>query len=226
MVLKLLPDFPEDVIYRAAYYRFWEKIELCKATQSEVDLLNRINAHHSSWAYSRQPFTASTELVSVSDFLRFFEHLRLHYKAQSLPLTSSKESPQAKSQPLETRARLRPTASDKEATNGHRHLLASSSRIIANPRPRIAPSTTYPPNSAISSPPASLARLARPSRPSAPFIDPTEFSQPVMPMAPPSVASRLQVPTPIAQTPVLEPRIEAFSSVNRLDTADSGKESY
>jgi hypothetical protein len=80
MLRKILPEYPEDVIRRSLYYQYIQPIVLYTATPNEVELLNRINADHSQWGYSRQPFTSMDELVRVSDFLPYFEYLRLYFK--------------------------------------------------------------------------------------------------------------------------------------------------
>lgn len=95
MALKLLADYPDDILYRASHYRYWKKIDLFKATSNEINLLNRINSHHCHWSYSRQPFHSVTELVCVADFLPFLEHLLLHDKSQSAQLPSSPELSEA-----------------------------------------------------------------------------------------------------------------------------------
>jgi hypothetical protein len=89
MLHKLLPEYPEHVIRRSTYYQYRKPIDLYVATSNELDLLNKINAHHSHWTYARQPFTATDELVRVSDFLPFYEHLQLFYKSSSIPRTAS-----------------------------------------------------------------------------------------------------------------------------------------
>ena len=76
MLRKLLPDYPEDFIRRSYQYQYTKPIYLYSVTLCEAELLNRINSHHSRWTYSRQLFTALDELVRVSDFLPFYEHLR------------------------------------------------------------------------------------------------------------------------------------------------------
>ena len=81
MLRKLLPDYPEDVIRRSYQYQYKRTIDTYTVTAYEVELLNKINSHHSRWAYSRQPFTALDEIVRVSDFLPFYEHLRRGFKA-------------------------------------------------------------------------------------------------------------------------------------------------
>ena len=64
------------MILRSEHYGYSPPIDLFSATPNEVELLNRINAHHAHWAYSRQSFTTLDRLVRVADFLPFFEHLR------------------------------------------------------------------------------------------------------------------------------------------------------
>ncbi|CAF1577379.1 unnamed protein product [Adineta ricciae] len=76
MLRKILPEFPEDVLRRSYQYHYRKPIDIYSVTACEVDLLNRINSHHSRWTYSRQPFTALDEIVRVTDFLPFYEHLR------------------------------------------------------------------------------------------------------------------------------------------------------
>jgi hypothetical protein len=83
MLRKLLPDYPEDVIRRSFQYQYRNFIDIYSVTTNEIELLNRINAHHSRWAYSRQPFTKIDEIVRVSDFLPFYEHLRNGFKSAS-----------------------------------------------------------------------------------------------------------------------------------------------
>jgi len=89
MLNKLLHEYPEDVIRRSSYYQYRKPIDLYLATSNELELLNRINVHHSNWAYSGQPFTITDELVRVSDFLPFYEHLRLLCKPSPIPRTPS-----------------------------------------------------------------------------------------------------------------------------------------
>ena len=83
MLRKLLPEYPEDVIRRAPHYQYQHPIDLHYVTSHESDLLNRINSHHSRWAYARQAFTVIDELVRVVDFLSFYEHLRYCFKSAS-----------------------------------------------------------------------------------------------------------------------------------------------
>jgi hypothetical protein len=83
MLRKLLPDYPEDVIRRSLQYQYRKPIHTYPVTTYEIELLNRINSHHSRWTYSRQPFTKIDELVSVSDFLSFYEHIRRGCKPTS-----------------------------------------------------------------------------------------------------------------------------------------------
>jgi hypothetical protein len=89
MLNKLLHEYPEDVIRRSSYYQYRKPIDLYLATSNELELLNRINVHHSNWTYSGQPFTITDELVRVSDFLPFYEHLRLFCKPSPIPRTPS-----------------------------------------------------------------------------------------------------------------------------------------
>ncbi|CAF0857218.1 unnamed protein product [Rotaria sordida] len=89
MLRKLLADYPEDIIRRSAYYQYRKPIALYVATSNELELLNRINSQHSHWTYSRQPFTVADELVRVSDFLPFYEYLRISFKPTSIPSTTS-----------------------------------------------------------------------------------------------------------------------------------------
>ena len=104
MLRKILPDYPEDVIRRSLQYQYRKSIDLYSVTAWEVELLNRINAQHSRWAYSRQPFTALDEIVRVSDFLPFFEHIR--HGVKPMPVLSNitvhtlrQLLPQAQAQP-------------------------------------------------------------------------------------------------------------------------------
>jgi len=76
MLRQLLPDYSEDVLRQTAQYQYRKSIPICNLTKSEIELINRINSHHCRWSYSRQPFTANDELVRVTDFLPFYEHLR------------------------------------------------------------------------------------------------------------------------------------------------------
>lgn len=76
MLRKLLPDYPEDVINHSVKYQYPCRIHNYNLTNNEVNLINRINSHHSRWTYSRQPFTLDDRLVRVSDYLPFYEHLR------------------------------------------------------------------------------------------------------------------------------------------------------
>ncbi|CAF3530874.1 unnamed protein product [Rotaria sp. Silwood1] len=84
MLRKILPDYPEDIIRRSYQYQYRKAIDLLAVTASEVELLNRINSQHSRWTYSRQPFNALDELVRVSDFLPFYDHLRYNHKSASV----------------------------------------------------------------------------------------------------------------------------------------------
>lgn len=81
MLHKLLPEYSEDFISRSSYYHYPKPIEMFDATRNEIELLNRINVQHAHWTYSRQPLTSGNVLVRVSDYLPFYEHLRLLLKS-------------------------------------------------------------------------------------------------------------------------------------------------
>jgi hypothetical protein len=83
MLRKLLSDYPEDVIHRSLQYQYRKPINIYPVTAYEIELLNKINGHHSRWTYSRQLFTKIDELVRVSDFISFYEHLRHGYNSAS-----------------------------------------------------------------------------------------------------------------------------------------------
>ncbi|CAF3856618.1 unnamed protein product [Adineta steineri] len=89
MLHKLLPEYPEDFIHRSSSYQYRKPIDLYAPTSNELKLLNRINAHHSHWAYTRQPFNAADELVRASDFLLLYEHLRGACKPGQIPRAGS-----------------------------------------------------------------------------------------------------------------------------------------
>ena len=93
MLHKLLPDFPEDVIRRSSSYQYRKPIDLYVATSNELDLLNKINTHHCHWEFSRERFTIADELVRVSDFLPYYEHLRLLIKTSATLRTPSTNPP-------------------------------------------------------------------------------------------------------------------------------------
>jgi hypothetical protein len=92
MLHKLLPEYPEDFIRRSSSYQYRKPIDLYVATSSELDLLNKINTHHCHWEYSRERFATTDQIVRVSDFLPFYEHLRLYVKAPPTPRTTSTSS--------------------------------------------------------------------------------------------------------------------------------------
>lgn len=87
MLHKLLPGFPEDFIRRSSSYEYRKPIDLYSATSNELVLLNKINIHHCHGEYCRGTFTGADQLVRVSDFLPFYEHLRLYDKSSSIPRT-------------------------------------------------------------------------------------------------------------------------------------------
>ena len=84
MLRKILPDYPQDLFYRTNQYQYRKTIELYNITTCEIELLNRINSHHARWAYTQQPFTAMDEIVRVSDFLPFYDHLHRIFKKNSV----------------------------------------------------------------------------------------------------------------------------------------------
>ena len=127
MVLKLLADYPEDVLHRTPYYHYWKQIDLFKATPNEINLLNRINARHCYWSYTRQPFNSSTELVCVADFLPFLEHLLLHYSNDSARLAASAK----KSVPSSAQTRVDATSQQQSIIE--RVLTSALSRELSSP---------------------------------------------------------------------------------------------
>ncbi|UJR15425.1 hypothetical protein I4U23_002370 [Adineta vaga] len=112
MLRKILPDYPEDIIRRSYQYQYRKTIDLYSVTACEVGLLNRINSHHSRWAFSRHPFTALDEIVRVSDFYPYYEHLRslksppvisnatIHTLRQLLPQPTPQQNVQRASNPM------------------------------------------------------------------------------------------------------------------------------
>jgi len=81
MLRGLLIDYPEDILRRSVQFQYHKTIDLYHVTSNEIELLNRINFQHARCFYSRQPFTALDEIVRVTDFFPFYEHLRLHFKS-------------------------------------------------------------------------------------------------------------------------------------------------
>ena len=109
MLVKLLPDDPENIIRRAHFSSYGKKVNLYRATPIEVELLNRINTHHSHWTYSQQPFTGLTDLVSVSEFLPLLDYVRSYSKPQSVPRNTKANV----SRPISSQAEeMTPTAAD------------------------------------------------------------------------------------------------------------------
>lgn len=92
MLLKILADYPEDVIHRASDYQYRKPISVYIATPNEITLLNRINSQHCNWTFSSQPFTITDELVRVNDFLPFYQHLRTSCKSASISKSVSTSS--------------------------------------------------------------------------------------------------------------------------------------
>ena len=89
MLHKLLPGYPEDFIRHSSYYQYRKPIDLYIATSNELLLLNNINVHHCHGNFSRNPMTVIDQLVRVSDFLPFYEHLLSHNKSSSIPRATS-----------------------------------------------------------------------------------------------------------------------------------------
>lgn len=104
MLHKLLPGYPEDFIRRSSSYDYRKPIDLYISTSNELALLNKINIHHCHGDYSRSTFTVADQLVRVSDFLPFYEHLRLYDKSPSisraLSIGSLKPVPPSSQKPL------------------------------------------------------------------------------------------------------------------------------
>ena len=88
MLEKVLRDYPHDAIHRPTDFQYRKPIDIQVPTKNEIILLNRINANHSHWTYTRQTFTSADELVRVSDFLPFYEHLLVH-KQMHIPRSPS-----------------------------------------------------------------------------------------------------------------------------------------
>ncbi|CAF0853849.1 unnamed protein product [Adineta ricciae] len=88
MLEKILRDYPNDAIHHPTDFQYRKPIDLYVPTTNEIILLNRINANHSHWTYTRQTFTSADELVRVSDFLSFYEHLLVH-KQMHIPRAPS-----------------------------------------------------------------------------------------------------------------------------------------
>ena len=155
MLRKLLSDYPEDAIRRSLQYHYLKPIPIYSVTLCEIELLNRINGHHSRWTYSRQPFTQSDELVRVSDYLPFYEHLRHGHKSASTPSNNTvhhlrnllPQNPQ-------------PVQRSSDFMNGVPSILRGQS--LAPPRTTV-PMSSYP--SSALRPVAPVVNVSRPSRP-------------------------------------------------------------
>ena len=162
MLGKSLPDNPENIIRRAQFYNYGKKIELCRATPNEVELLNRINAHHSHWTYSQQPFTATTDLVNVSDFLPLLEYVRSFSKSQSVPRTAKTNL----SRPTPSQAGQTPLKSAEAMSNmvstPRRQSAASFTVASLATRPFKSPESTTNESLPISRLPTSAHRPSRP----------------------------------------------------------------
>ncbi|CAF2999781.1 unnamed protein product [Rotaria sp. Silwood2] len=202
MLRKLLAEYPEDIIRRSGYYQYRKPIPLYAATSNELALLNRINTQHSHWAYSRQPFTIADELVRVSDFLPFYEYLRLSFKPTSISQTTSTNL-------------LRPILPQATKQSSDFNFNISNSLLGHSTTPLATASTQIPPyivselrHENISSIPRSIA-LPPPPPPSSLVQRPPQLSKydiqvPALPRQVPQQAStqqKQQVPLPPIQQP-------------------------
>jgi hypothetical protein len=192
MLHKLLPDYPEDVIRRSSYYQYRKPVDSYIPTLNELDLLNRINAHHARWAYSRQSFTATDELVRVSDFLPFYEYLRLVFKTPPIPRSTSSASlrpilPQPQQSPdfvVNTSNTARRNSTVSVATTSIQIQPYATSELPREniptvPRPIAlapAPSALYPSRS----PKSSAQPLATARRPSQKQLPPSSTQQSIV----------------------------------------------
>jgi len=211
MLHQILHEYPEDVIRRSSYYQYRKQIDLYPATPNEIKLLNRINAHHCHWAYSRQPFTAMDELVRVTDFLPFYQHLRAVLKPTPIPRATSTGSlrpilPQTQ-QPTErspdfvinklNAVRGQSTVTPAAATSIQVQPCATSElpreNTLSTPR-LIAPSPSAP----------------RPSRPPKYVMQPLQLKHPLTQL-------QQQLPPPPSRQPI------AISSTSIVKSKDAGK---
>lgn len=193
MLRKLLPDYPEDAVRRSLQYHYLKPIPTYPVTLCEIELLNRINGHHSRWTYSRQPFTQIDELVRVSDFLPFYEHLRQGSKPTS---TSSSMATHTLRQLLPSSQQSVQRSSDfingvpsilrGQSTAPPRTTVPMSSYSVATEFPRESTSITTRPI-------VPTTNLPRPTRPQRPIGNPyaTLLPQPapIPPKNPPNPIS-------------------------------------
>lgn len=170
MLRKLLPDYPEDAVRRSLQYHYLKPIPVYPVTLCEIELLNRINGHHSRWTYSRQPFSQIDELVRVSDFLPFYEHLRNGHKPTSTASnvgmhTLRQPQPQPPVQRSADFVNGAPSILRAQPTAAPRTAVPISLFSLATEIPREIMTTT-------SRPIAPVPNLSRPTRPQKPIGNP------------------------------------------------------
>ena len=193
MLRKILPDYPEDAVRRSLHYHYLKPIPVYPVTLCEIELLNRINGHHSRWTYSRQPFSQIDELVRVSDFLPFYEHLRnghkptstasnvgMHTLRQLLPQTQ-----QTVQRPADFMNGV-PSILRAQSTATPRTTVPISSFSLATELPRENISTT-------SRPIAPVPNLSRPVRPQKPIGNPYATLLPQSLSIPPSRGKAMMI---------------------------------
>ncbi|CAF4807424.1 unnamed protein product, partial [Rotaria sp. Silwood1] len=215
MLRKLLAEYPEDILRRSAYYQYRKPIALYVATSHELELLNRINAQHSHWTYARQPFTVADELIRVSDFLPFYEYLRLSFKPTSIPQTTSANSlrpilPQATKQ-----------SSSDFSLNTSNSLLGHSTTPLATTSTQIQPYVVQEIHRENIS---SISRPLAPPLPPPPVQRPPPLSKydvqlstvPRQVPQPPSTQQRLQLPPPPIQQPKATSSNAVMNSTNTV----------
>jgi hypothetical protein len=220
MLHKILPEYPEDIMRRSSHYQYRKPIDLYVATANEIELLNRINAHHSHWAYSRQPFTPNSELVRVSDFLPFYEHLRLFCKSTPIPRTASTGSLRSiLPQPQQATQRSPDfVVHMSNATREHSAIPFATTPIQLQPYtaselPR--ENTSSVPRPIAPTPPAS--RLLQPTKYGAQLLAPSRQPKKTPPPPPPKQVHQ-QLPPPPAHQPI------ATTSSTSINSTDTGKE--
>jgi hypothetical protein len=85
MAQVILPSSYSNSIYSPTLYGYSKMINLCKATNNEIELLNRINIRHCQYFYGRQRLMGSVELVATADFLPFLEYIHSCMNASPTP---------------------------------------------------------------------------------------------------------------------------------------------
>lgn len=165
MLVKLLPDDPENIIRRAQLSSYGKKVNLYRATPIEVELLNRINTHHSHWTYAQQPFNGLTDLVSVSEFLPLLDHVRSYSKSQSVPRNAKANV----SQPISSQAEemTRPSADmmSNMISTPRRQSIGSFTAGSLPTRTYQSPDSTSNESLAIARPPITIMSVQHLSRP-------------------------------------------------------------